>query len=85
MAMIIRQKFNVFFGGGLAVAKSQPAGQILLARPVSLLNHTTINLGMEVARKGSGGCGTRKSGGGPDQGGQLLPPRGIQELEEAEA
>ncbi len=35
----------------LALAKSQPAGQILLSCPVSLLNHTTINLGVEVAHK----------------------------------
>ncbi len=49
------------------------------------VNHTTINLGMEVARKRGGGHGTCKSGGGPDHGGQLLPPCGVQELEEAEA
>jgi hypothetical protein len=68
VAVIIRQKFNVW-GGGLAIAKSRPAGQILLARPVSLLNHTTINLGMEVTRKRGGGCGTHEPGGGPDHGG----------------
>ncbi len=40
---------------------------------------------MEVTRKHEGGCGTREPGGGPDHGGQLLPPCGVQELEEAEA
>jgi hypothetical protein len=67
--MIIRQKINVW-GGGLAIAKLRPAGQILLAHTVSLLNHTTINLGMEVARKRGGGCGTCEPGGGPDHGGK---------------
>jgi hypothetical protein len=71
--------------GGLAIAKLQPAGQIHLACPVSLLNHTTINLGMEVARKRASGRGNREPGGGPDHGGQLLLPCGVQELEEAEA
>ncbi len=60
----------MFGGGGLAIAKLQPAGQILLAHMVSLLNHTTINLGVEVARNCSGGCGTRKPGGGLDHGGK---------------
>ncbi len=59
-------------------------GQTHPARPVSLLNHTTINLDVEVARKCDGGHGPCVPGGGPDQGGQLLPPRGVQELEEAE-
>jgi hypothetical protein len=57
-------------GGGLVIAKLQPAGQIHLAPLVSLLNHTTINLGVEVACKRGGGCGPCIPGGGPDHGGQ---------------
>jgi hypothetical protein len=57
-------------GGGLVIAKLQPASQIHLARPVSLLNHTTINLVMEVSHKRGGSCGPRVPGGGPDHGGQ---------------
>ncbi len=60
----------MFEGGGLVIAKLQPAGQIHLARLVSFLNHTTINLGMEVARKRGGGRGPRIPGGGPDHEGQ---------------
>jgi hypothetical protein len=52
------------------MAKLQPAGQILPAHTVSLLNHTTINLGMEVAHKRSDGCSTCEPGGGPDHGGK---------------
>jgi hypothetical protein len=40
---------------------------------------------MQVACKRDGGCGTCKPGGGPDHGGQLLPPHGVQDLKEAEA
>jgi hypothetical protein len=57
-------------GGGLAIAELGPAGQILLAHTVSLLNHTTINLSVEVACKRGGGCRTCKPGGGPDHGGK---------------
>jgi hypothetical protein len=78
-------KIQCLGGGGLAIAKSQAAGQIHLAHPISLLNHTTINLGMEVPCKRSGGCGPHIPGGGLDHGGQLLLPCGVQELEEAEA
>ncbi len=60
----------MFGGGGLAIAKLRPAGQILLAHMVSLFNHTTINLGVEVAHKCGSGCGTCKHGGGPDHGGK---------------
>ncbi len=71
------------FGGGLAIAKSQPAGKIHLACSVSLLNHTTNNPSVEVACKHGGGCGPFVPGGGPDHGGQLLPPCSVQMLEEA--
>jgi hypothetical protein len=61
-------KIQCLSGGGLVIAKLRPAGQIYLARPVSLLNHTTINLGVEVARKHGGGRGPRVPGGGPGHG-----------------
>jgi hypothetical protein len=36
----------MFEGWELVMTKLQPAGQSHLARPVSLLNHTTINFGV---------------------------------------
>jgi hypothetical protein len=33
-------------GGGIAIAKSLPAGQICLAHLVAFLNYTTINFGV---------------------------------------
>jgi hypothetical protein len=36
-------KINFFGGGGLAIAKSRPMGQIQPVHPVEIFKHTTIN------------------------------------------
>jgi hypothetical protein len=42
VAVKIQQKFD-FLGGGLAIVKWHPVGQIRLVRPVDIFKHTTIN------------------------------------------